>query len=322
VAGVVAEVLDLASCEFRAMGTDVHVLVVDGDDADLHWARAEVDRLEGLWSRFVAHSDVSRINHNPDTWVDVAPETLHLLGAAVDAWSDTAGAFDPLLGAQMEALGYDRSFERVDQAGAGATCPPPPPPRRHHDDLRLDEGRGRARIEPGRALDLGGIAKGWTADGLVAALLARGAGGACANLGGDIAVGGRAPAEDGWYVAVDHRVASELHRVIAVPSGGAATSTTLRRRWAGPGGDDRHHLLDPSRSTSCHGTLVEVTTLAASAARAEVLTKVAFVAPSRLDGVIDLGEAALLTTSDGATRVIGDVDRFRPVTTRAVSIAG
>ena len=56
------EVLDLAQCGFRAMGTDVEVLVLDGEDADLHWAHAEVDRLEALWSRFRDDSEVTRLN--------------------------------------------------------------------------------------------------------------------------------------------------------------------------------------------------------------------------------------------------------------------
>jgi thiamine biosynthesis lipoprotein len=185
---------------------------------------------------------------------------------------------------------------------------------RHPGDLEVDPARGCARVAPGRALDLGGIAKGWTADLLVAGMLRRGAAGACANLGGDVAVSGRAPHDGGWYVGVDHQAASAPHGVMAVRSGGVATSTTLRRRWQGPGGDPRHHLLDPRRGTSCRGSLVEVTTIAASAARAEVLTKVAFVAPEHLDLAIGPGEAALLTTAGGATRRYGDLDLLHPVT--------
>lgn len=307
------EVLDLASCAFRAMGTDVHVVVVDGDDADLHWAHAEIDRLEDLWSRFRDASEVTRITRHAGAWVDVAPETAELLRAAIEAWRATDGAFDPLLGSQMARLGYDRSFEQIDQGGAGATCPPLTPARRQAGDLEVDRALGRARITPGRALDLGGLAKGWTADRIVAGLLGRGAAGACANLGGDVAVRGRAPRDEGWYVAVDHQAARAPHGVLAVRTGGVATSTTRRRRWQGPGGDERHHLLDPRRGAPCHGTIVEVTTIAGTAARAEILTKVAFVAPERLDRTVEDGEAALLTTADGLTRSIGDPSLLQPV---------
>jgi thiamine biosynthesis lipoprotein len=147
----------------------------------------------------------------------------------------------------------------------------------------------------------------------VAGLLGRGATGACANLGGDVAVGGRAPHEEGWYVEVQHHAARAPHGVLAVRAGGVATSTTRRRHWQGPAGDERHHLLDPRRGAPCRGTLVEVTAVAAAAARAEVLTKVAFVAPDRLHQTMQDGEAALLTTADGLTRSIGDPSLLRPV---------
>lgn len=307
------EVLDVASCAFRAMGTDVHVVVLDGDDADLHWAHAEIDRLEDLWSRFRDGSEVTRVNRQAGSWVDVAPETAELLRAAIEAWQVTDGAFDPLLGSHMATLGYDRTFEQIDQRGAGATCPQAAPAPRQPDDLEVDRALGRARIAPGRSLDLGGLAKGWTADRIVAGLLDRGAAGACANLGGDVAVGGRAPRDEGWYVAVDHQAARAPHGLLAVRTGGVATSTTRRRHWQGPGGDERHHLVDPRRGTPCQGPIVEVTTIGGAAARAEILTKVAFVAPDRLGLTMMEGEAALLTTADGLTRSIGERSLLRPV---------
>jgi len=128
-----------------------------------------------------------------------------------------------------------------------------------------------------------------------------------------VSVGGRAPHQDGWYVAVEHGAARAPHGVLALRGGGVATSTTLRRQWRGPGGDHRHHLLDPRRGTPCHSALVEVTVIATSAARAEVLTKIAFVAPARLEQAMGDGEAALLTAADGVTRTIGERALVHPV---------
>ena len=47
---------------FRAMGTDCHVIVVDGDASDAEWAGHEVRRLEALWTRFDDSSEISRAN--------------------------------------------------------------------------------------------------------------------------------------------------------------------------------------------------------------------------------------------------------------------
>ncbi|MCB0992219.1 MAG: FAD:protein FMN transferase, partial [Acidimicrobiales bacterium] len=69
---------------FRAMGTDVHVVVVapKQTDAQRLVARAtdRVDHLERLWSRFDAASEVSEINRNAGEWVGVSPETMRLVG--------------------------------------------------------------------------------------------------------------------------------------------------------------------------------------------------------------------------------------------------
>lgn len=302
----VIELVDLASCSFRAMGTDVHVLVVDGCDADLHWARAEVDRLESLWSRFLPDSDISRVNRAAGTPVEVTPATIALVKRAEQAWRATGGAFDPLLGASLAALGYDRTFDQVRTHSAG-TLTGQATPAAAARRPRIDAVHGTIEIPPGTALDLGGIAKGWTADLVAGALLRRGAAGACVNVGGDLAVAGRAPHPAGWIVEVEHEAArSETARLVALRTGGMATSTILRRAWQGPGGDQRHHLLDPRTHRPAGGDLAEVTVLAPSATDAEVLTKVAFAAPDRLDAALAAsGAAAICATRSGHSNDTG-----------------
>lgn len=69
---------------FRAMGTRTHLLV-DGPPELLPPACRQVDRLDRLWSRFVADSDVSRLNRAGDSAVPVEPETAELLARATRA---------------------------------------------------------------------------------------------------------------------------------------------------------------------------------------------------------------------------------------------
>jgi FAD:protein FMN transferase len=298
-------VVDLVSTSFRAMGTDVHVLVLDGADDDLAWARAEIERDEARWSRFRSTSDVSRLSAAAGEWVSVDAETIELLREVVRAQASTGGAFDPLLGGPLAALGYDRSFEHVDGGPAGAADLPPVVPSAGAIDLHPAD--LLARIPAGTVLDLGGIAKGWTADQLVAGLLARGARGACANVGGDLAVAGAAPDPAGWVIEVERNDPGGPPALLGLHAGGLATSTTQRRTWLGPAGDRRHHLLDPRTGRPVVGSAVEVTVVASSAAAAEVLTKVAFVAPDRLDDRLRAaGAVALLTDQDGTVTASGD----------------
>lgn len=302
---MVSPVVDLASCSFRAMGTEVQVLVLDGSDDQVHWARAEVERCEQRWSRFRLTSDVSRLSERAGDWVPVAEETIELLRAVVRAQEATAGAFDPLLGAHLASLGYDRTFDAVDGNGAGAEVPPTI--AAGVGAIEIQDAARLARIPTGTILDLGGIGKGWTADRLVRMLVAHGAAGACANLGGDLAVAGEAPDLAGWVADVEPADGVVPSGLLALRSGGLATSTTRRRRWLGPAGDRRHHLLDPRSGSPCEGPLVEVTVVAPSAASAEVLTKVAFVAPDRFENALrDAAAAAVCTFADGTVVPGGD----------------
>jgi thiamine biosynthesis lipoprotein len=309
------ELLELTGCAFRAMGTDVEVMVLDGCDEDLHWARSEVERCEDLWSRFRPDSELERINGRSGEWTTVSELTLDLVEAAAGARASSRGSFDPLLGADLAGAGYDRPFDDVDRTGAGLPSGALAAHRSSDGGLEIDRSGAAVRIPVGTRIDLGGIAKGWTADLLVAGLLERGAPGACANLGGDVAVGGRAPHADGWSIEVEHQAAAPGPVLAAVlHRGGIATSTTLRRSWRSPDGEARHHLLDPRTGRSCAGPVVEATVVAASGADAEVLATVAVVDPDRLAALLESsGAGALVTMGDGTTTALGDTSALRPV---------
>ena len=64
-----------AELRFRAMGSDVHVLV-NGPAALLETARDRVEELERRWSRFRPDSEISRLNALAGTPMAVSAETL------------------------------------------------------------------------------------------------------------------------------------------------------------------------------------------------------------------------------------------------------
>jgi len=166
-----------AATHFRAMGTDVHVLVVGGPPALPGIARELVEALEARWSRFRPASEIARLNEHAGRPVRVSPETLTLVRRAIDGASMTAGRYDPtVLGAVLRA-GYDRSFELL------ATDPPPgsSPLGLGWQRIAVDAARSTVTLPAGVGFDPGGIGKGLAADLLVHELLARGAAGALAD---------------------------------------------------------------------------------------------------------------------------------------------
>lgn len=295
------------------MGTWVHLLVEGAGHragALLEQAVARIEDLERRWSRFLPTSELSRLNAAAGHPVLLAPDTYLLVEQAVAAWRATAGRFDPTVLDALVAAGYDRTFAEVAAAPGAATTATAPPGCAGID---LDPVLCAVTLPPGVHLDLGGIGKGWTADLVVDQLLAGGATGACANLGGDLRVAGDAPTEHGWTVAVEHPLDHDRTlATIALLRGAVATTTRTRRRWTTPAGADHHHLIDPATGAPAATGLASVTTVAADATTAEVVAKAAFVAGLD-DGralVEATGTAALFVDDAGNTHHAGPIEEY------------
>jgi len=283
---------------FRAMGSDAHVIVVGGPPGGAERARRRIDDLEARWSRFRPDSEISGLTRRAGEWVTLSPESLLLVGRAVEAWRLTVGRFDPtVLGAVIRA-GYDRSFELLAGHGGAAGASP-----LAAGAAGIEIDGERVRLPAGVGFDPGGIGKGLAADLVVAEALAAGAAGACVNLGGDLRVGGEAPDAPSWTVAVEHPAAPEPVALLGLHDGAVATSTTLRRRWSA-GGEERHHLIDPWTGAPSTSDLTLAAVVAAEGWAAEVLAKAVLLrgAAQAFDLVAGLGADALTVDRDGVVR--------------------
>lgn len=267
----------IARHAFRAMGTDVELLL-DGDPAGFFAAaEAEFRRLEALLSRFRPDSELSRLNAAGA--FDAGPDLLAVTRAAVAARERSNGRFDPTVHDALVAAGYDRSFELVADGAAGRTGSPP------SCGGRVDIAGRRITLGPNVRLDLGGIAKGYAVDRAAAILAGRGP--CLVNAGGDLRTrGGR------WPVGIE---GTDL--VLELADGAIATSGRDRRRWR-RGEAECHHLIDPATGRPAVTDVLHVTVVAPTAVEAEVLAKVAF-----LGG--DVAAPRVLVRVDGTATLAG-----------------
>jgi FAD:protein FMN transferase len=262
---------------FPAMGTEVQLLTVGaGNPGGLEETHRLIASLEGRWSRFRPDSELSSLNAGAGRPVTLPGDTFALVEAAVEAWRLTSGRFDPTALPALVAAGYNRSFELVAREAPADPVTAPAVPGCAGIVLQRDT--GVVLLPAGVALDLGGIAKGHSADRAVAALLASGAAGALANLGGDVRVAGLAPDGEAWTVAIDdpHRPGADLG-VLTLAEGAVATSSRTRRRWT-RGGQTFHHLIDPATGAPADRGVDAVVVVAGTAIWAEVLAKAALIA--------------------------------------------
>jgi len=323
---------------FRAMGSDVHVIVVGGRVTLLEAARELIEELELRWSRFKPSSEISRLNAHRAEPVRVSPPTLALVQRALEGAHITGGRYDPtVLDAVLQA-GYDRSFELLANpataTATGAGPAPGPdgggrlpgaPPRHRHRAWRaiaVDPEASTVTLPGGVGFDPGGIGKGYAADLLVAELRRQGAAGVCANLGGDLRVEGEPSAGRSWRVAIEHPLWRTPVATVGLRSGAVATSSRTRRAW-GPPHDRRHHLIDPATGLPARSGVATASVVAAEAWQAEVLAKALFIGGLG-DGFALLdqtGTEGLLIDDHGAMHPSAEFGRFIGATGRRPSVA-
>ncbi len=283
---------------FRAIGSDACLVVVGGPRDLIARARARIEALEALWSRFLPTSEVSRLNAAAGTSaLLVAPETFELIGRGVEGWRMTGGRFDPTVLGDVLRAGYTDSFDRLPPSG---TTAPRSRLGRGCAGIELDASLCAVRLPAGVGFDPGGIGKGLAADLVVDELLASGASGACVNLGGDVRVAGTPP-DASWAIAIEHPSRPDPAAVVHLQDGAVATSSRLNRRWETDHGD-AHHLIDPRGGSPADVVVWTATAVAATGWQAEVLAKAAFLADvgHGLDLLDDIGAAGLFIDEDGA----------------------
>ena len=299
----------------RAMGTDLHVIVVGrggaagGREHELvERAITRVAQLEARWSRFIPCSEVSRLNGAVGAPVVVSDDTATLVARAVDAWHLTEGLVDCTLLDELLRAGYDRPFDELpaDRPAPDGTL------RRIYggDPGDIDLHGNTVTLPLGLGIDPGGIGKGLAADLVTGELLAAGAAGACVNLGGDLRVRGLGPDGGAWTIAIDHPEHSGPIALVGLHDGAVASSTVLRRQWR-VDGERRHHLIDPHTGEPTRSTLAFGSAVAAEGWQAEAMAKAFLLrgdAPTFTGA--DAGAEGVVVTHDGAVAVSPGFTRF------------
>lgn len=248
---------------FRAMGTTVSVL---GPVPDARFPKAvrsierRFEREEARFSRFRSDSELASVNGRSGAPTRVSTAFASVVGLALSAARATDGRFDPTVHDALVAAGYDRDFDDLLAGARGALHPATPCGR--WAEVEVDD--RTMTLPAGVHLDLGGIAKGWTADRAADDALATGIAWVVVNAGGDLRVAGTAPMLE---VAVEDPAdpEGEVARV-RLAAGGLATSSIAKRTWA-PG---LHHVIDPRTGRPAATTLTQATVWAEDAATAEV----------------------------------------------------
>lgn len=264
----------------ETMGTTWQLSLRAGADgrAAYHLVQEQVDLVEGLMSPWVPESDLSRFAlAGAEVSVPVSVETMEVVLLARATWEVTDGAFDPTIGALVEASGFGVAEEEKDESTRRASM----------EDvgfkaIEIDvEARTLRKARAGVRLDLSAVAKGYAVDRAAAALSEAGYEAFFFELGGEVFAKGGNGERDDWVVGIEapsedplapRRVFTSLY----VTGVGVATSGDYRNLRE-LNGELQSHLFDPRTGEPVSRELGSVTVIAPDCATADAYATAAMV---------------------------------------------
>lgn len=282
------------------------------DTQELHHALASsVLRVDSQMSPWLEGSDLNRLNHAAlGIWLDLPPEILEVLACALDITRLSQGAFDPAVGALVDAWGFGAARTEPDAASIRVAAAAVHPPT--HEVVELDLNAGRVRKHAPLQLDLCGIAKGYAVDCMTAILQKQGVRYALAAIDGELRALDVQAGSPPWAVAVESPETGRraVHSVIELQNLAVATSGDYRHYW--DIGDERvAHTMDTrpgARVGPVHNKVASVTVLAPTGMHADAwATALLVVGPGEgLAMAQRMGlEALWLLRRDGALVTVG-----------------
>jgi thiamine biosynthesis lipoprotein len=269
---------------------------------------------EQALSRFRTDSELSKLNARSGEWVAVSDLLWDVLALAIRMAAMTDGRFDPTMLNALEQCGYTDSFEKLahnsrNERSSNFVAFPG-----QWAVVELDERLKAAYLPPGIRVDLGGIAKGYTAQQAVELL--RPFGPCLVDAGGDLVAGDGPRGFPGWPVAVcgpwpgeGNETADLFTAWLANRS--LATSGIDYRTWY-RNGRTAHHLIDPTTGRPAETDGVTVTVLADEAATAEAWATATLVAGSEagMDDLLNADLAGLMVSKNGRVLVTPFMHRY------------
>jgi len=226
----------------------------------------EIEAIEARLSRFRPNSELMQLNRRAGEWIDASEILFENVQAAKHAARLTDGLFNPLVLPAMLANGYDRSFEQITMPHTVENIP-----AADWRGIELKLATREIRIPVNSALDLGGIAKGWTAARLADDLAKSGS--CLVNVGGDIAARGAPDGLPGWQVEVSDPFSDVPLVSLWLKDSTIVTSGVDFRRWETQEGQTQHHIVDPRTGHSGETDVLTATVIHAHAPTAEAYAK-------------------------------------------------
>lgn len=227
----------------------------DDADAVLEEAFDEIAAYEDMLSRTKEGSDIYNINNSGGEPVEVSGETIEVIKLGITMGEISGGCFDITIGRLSEMWNFTGENPSVPAEEDIASAV------EHvgYENVIIDGNTVRL-ADPGAAIDLGGIAKGYIADRITEFLESEGISSAVINLGGNVVALGEKNGSDPWNIGIERPYSdrTEIAGSVKVKDATLVTSGIYERKFE-EDGVMYHHLLDPDTGYPADSNLESVT---------------------------------------------------------------
>jgi thiamine biosynthesis lipoprotein len=262
-----------------ALGTVCKISLFENGKDDLYTTL--FDRLAAIEAVMSANetsgiSELVQINQNAGIRpIAVSGELITVLQRALFFAEVTDGAFNPAVGPLVKLWNIGTEDARLPEESEIAAARS----LANYRDIEIDEANQTVYLKrEGMSLDLGGIAKGYAADELVAILKDAGVRRAVIDLGGNIYAHGSKTPKQKWRIGIQNPLAPR-GEYLAVEEAADKTLVTsgVYERFFEENGIRYHHILDPKTGFPADSGLLSVTVIAESSLDADALSTSLFV---------------------------------------------
>lgn len=280
--------------------------------AALQAAQAEIERLNDIFSIGVESSDIARLNREGSG--QVSPDTAELLRRTLALYEETGGIFDPTVYPLMELWGFvskDYHVPTEEELAAALALV-------GSERVSID-GDGFVTLGEGQAIDLGGIAKGYTSQRLMQIFRDCGVSSAMVTLGGNVQCLGIKPNGKQWNIAVRDpfgQDSSDYVAIVRIEDEAIITSGGYERFFDDPETGRRYqHILDPATGYPVESGLSSVSIVSKDGTLADGLSTALYIMglekasdywrahSGDFEAILIDGEGALYVTAGLADRV-------------------
>lgn len=264
----------ISSTQIFAMDTFMTIDIYGTDENDcLEKAKAEIERLDSLWSIQYENSEISCVNNNITT--KLSDDTRIILEKTIAISKDTNYALDLTVYPLMELWGFVSKDYAV-------------PNKESIDNTLLSIGMdnivlngNELTLTNGAKIDLGSVAKGYATDNVKNILINNDVHSALINLGGNLYALGLKNKNKEWNLAIANPDTSlfkndsvlgivKLHDKALVTSGNY-------NRYFEDNGKRYHHIMDSQTGYPAENGLISVSIISEDATLADALSTALFV---------------------------------------------